>query len=180
MRTLFTSRCTLEPQVAEHAHEMFGVLGDPAIYQFENEPPASQEWLAHRYAKLESRGSADGMQTWLNWVIRLPGGELAGYVQATVLKSGAALVVYELASRYWRQGIGRSALSSVLDELCANYEAQLYVAILKSANFRSKGLLGSLGFVPACAEQTSEFGAEADETVMVKPARGSHGVAQPS
>jgi len=31
MRMIATSRLTLEPQVAGHAEEMFGVLSDPAI-----------------------------------------------------------------------------------------------------------------------------------------------------
>ncbi len=171
MRTLAASGCTLEPLVTAHAHEMFSVLSDPAIYQFENEPPPSEDWLMRRYARLENRVSADGTQTWLNWVIRLPSGELAGYVQATVFKSGAALVAYELASRHWRRGIGRLGLSAVLDELNQNYATALFAAVFKSANFRSEGLLVSLGFEPASAEQTAQFGAEPNEKVMVKRAR---------
>ena len=84
MRTLIATRCTLEPQVVAHAGEMFIVLSDPAIYEFENAPPVSKEWLTDRFAKLESRTSSDGTEHWLNWVVRLPNGELAGYVQATV------------------------------------------------------------------------------------------------
>lgn len=33
---------------------MFSVLSDPAIYEFENKPPTSEKWLAHRYERLES------------------------------------------------------------------------------------------------------------------------------
>ena len=46
----------LEPLIAAHAHEMFSVLSDPAIYGFENEAPTSEEWLARRYEQLEQRG----------------------------------------------------------------------------------------------------------------------------
>jgi hypothetical protein len=46
MRTVEASRCTLEPLVVAHAQEMFSVLSDPAIYEFENEPPPSRSWLA--------------------------------------------------------------------------------------------------------------------------------------
>jgi hypothetical protein len=74
LRTLVTSRCTLEPLLAAHAHEMFSVLSDPAIYEFENKPPTSEKWLAHRYERLEKRGSAVGEERWLNWVVRLPSG----------------------------------------------------------------------------------------------------------
>ena len=44
LRTLSTSRCTLEPLVVKHAPEMFHVLSDPAIYEFENQPPQSEGW----------------------------------------------------------------------------------------------------------------------------------------
>lgn len=170
MRTVEATRCTLEPLVVAHAGEMFGVLSDPAIYEFENEPPPSETWLAERYARLQSRASSDGSQVWLNWVLRLPSGELAGYVQASVLRSGAALVAYELASRHWRRGIGSCAVSAMLEELRANYGVGLFVAVLKGVNYRSLGLLRSLGFKPASPQQVVEFGAEPDEAVMVKPA----------
>lgn len=146
---------------------MFRVLSDPAIYEFENEPPSSEAWLAERYARLERRVSPDGSQAWLNWVVRLPGGELSGYVQATVLGSGAALVAYELASRHWRQGIGGSAVSAMLDELHSNHGVRLFVAVLKSANFRSLGLLRSLGFRVASSQEAAEFAPLPDESVMV-------------
>jgi [ribosomal protein S5]-alanine N-acetyltransferase len=111
MRTLRVGDITLEPQVTAHAPQMFAVLSDPAIYEFENEPPASETYLFERFIKLESRKSRDGKEDWLNWVIRLPSGELAGYVQATVTETSRAYVAYELASRFWRQGIGSSAVS---------------------------------------------------------------------
>jgi RimJ/RimL family protein N-acetyltransferase len=172
MRAIRASLLLLEPQVAEHAREMFDVLGDPAIYEFENEPPPSLEWLTARYAKLESRQSPDGTQAWLNWVIRLPSGQLAGYVQSTVLPDGVALVAYELASRYWRQGIGSTSVAAVLEELRLHYSVKLFAAVLKARNHRSSGLLRKLGFEPASAEQRTRFGGEADEAVMVRPAAG--------
>ncbi|HEX7328039.1 MAG TPA: GNAT family N-acetyltransferase [Casimicrobiaceae bacterium] len=167
MRALRASLCTLEPQVAAHAHEMFAVLSDPAIYEFENEPPRSEAWLVERYARLEQRASPDGSQVWLNWVIRLPSGELAGYVQATVFGSTAALVAYELASRHWRKGIGRCAVSAMLNELHSSYSVYLFVAVLKAANYRSLALLRRLGFQPGSQLQRLEFGAESDELVEV-------------
>lgn len=170
MRTLAAPLCTLEPLGVAHAHDMFAVLADPAIYEFENEPPPSASWLAERYARLERRTSADGSEIWLNWVVRLPGGALAGYVQATVLGTGTALVAYELASRYWRQGIGSCAVAAMLDELRSNHGVQLFAAVLKSANYRSLGLLHHLGFEPAASEQRVQFGAEPDEVVLVRPA----------
>jgi RimJ/RimL family protein N-acetyltransferase len=146
---------------------MFSVLSDPAIYEFENAAPASEEWLKSRYQRLEQRRSPDGNEQWLNWVVRLPSGKLAGYVQATVLPSGASRIAYELNSCYWRQGIGSSSVAAMLDELCSEYGVHTAVAVLKAVNVRSLGLLRSLGFSSANTQQAVEFGAEGDELVML-------------
>ena len=170
MRRLQAGANTLEPQLAAHAGEMFALLQDPAIYEFENGPPVSQEWLAQRYQRLESRGPADASAHWLNWVIRLPGGSLAGYVQATVATSGEAHVAYELNSRHWRQGIGSSAVRAMLAELRSNYGVHSFVAVLKQKNLRSEALLHSLGFAPGNAQQQLRYRDEPDELVMLAPA----------
>ena len=73
MRTIEIATLKLEPQVAAYADAMFAVLSDPAIYEYENAPPESLEWLRARFAKLEARHSADEQERWLNWVIRIRG-----------------------------------------------------------------------------------------------------------
>lgn len=158
----------LEPLGERHADEMFGVLADPAIYEFENAPPQSREWLRLRYRRLESRRSADGSEQWLNWVVRLPSGALAGYVQATVCGDGRAYVAYELASRFWRRGIGSAAVRALLDELAARYAVRSCLAVFKARNFRSEALLRSLGFVAHAEHAERVGGCEPDERVMVK------------
>lgn len=168
MKTIVTARCILEPQVAAHAREMFAVLSDPAIYEFENDPPVSEHWLHERYRRLESRGPKDGAEKWLNWIIRVPTGEAVGFVQATVLHDGTSLVAYELNSHYWRQGIGSSAVLAMLAELQAQYGVQKCVAILKARNYRSLSLLLKLGFSQADQDQTTHYRDEQDEVVMVK------------
>ena len=168
MKTIFCSACVLEPQVAAHAHDMFIVLNDPAIYEFENEPPPNEEWLRSRFQRLESRCSSDGKEQWLNWVIRLPSGGLAGYVQATVLEDHSAYVAYELNSEYWRQGIGSSAVWAMLQELEDQYGVTNFIAVLKASNFRSMALLKKLGFSAASAEQQALLRDEPDELVMLK------------
>lgn len=168
MRTLTAPLCTLEPQVAAHASAMFGVLSDPAIYEFENAAPASEAWLTQRFTRLEARQSTDGSQQWLNWVVRLPSGELAGYVQATLVRDHVAYVAYELASPFWRRGIGSSAVSAMLLELESHYATRTFVAVLKAANYRSMGLLTRLRFTNVSSEQANAWGAEPDECAMVK------------
>ena len=147
---------------------MFSVLGDPAIYEFENEPPPSLHYLVARYKRLEKRGPPDGHERWLNWVIRLPSGILAGYVQATVLQTGVAYVAYELNSQHWRQGIGGSAVRAMLDHLRGEYGVHTFVAVLKAKNFRSLALLRSVGFTAGSAEQQAQYRDESDELVMIR------------
>ena len=176
MRCLQAACCTLLPLQAVHAGEMFVVLSDPALYAVEGEPPPSVDWLAQRYARLESRASPDGGQQWLNWVVQLPctvarppGGVLAGAVQATVLPSGMAWVAYELASRHWRRGIGSAAVAAMLAELVSGYGVHTALAVLKARNAASQALLCKLGFVPGwplAAAAAAQEAVEDDEIVM--------------
>ncbi len=189
MKTLQSPRCTLEPQVAAHAPEMFVVMCDPAIYEFEGVPPPSLELLEAGLRRRESRWSPDGTEQWLNWVVRLPNvelsrevkgdamgdmkegvkGELTGYVQSTVLQSGAAYVAYEFSSRFWRQGLGYAAVGLMLLELVESYGVHTFVAALKTRNVRSMGLLTKLGFEAANSQQAALFEFDPlDETLVVK------------
>jgi ribosomal-protein-alanine N-acetyltransferase len=156
----------LEPQVADHAAEMFAVLSDPAIYEHEGDPPQSVEWLRERFDRLESRLSRDGREQWLNSVIRLPSGDLAGYVQATVHVGGRAGIAYVLSSRFWGQGLARRAVGAMIGELTAHYGVSDLRAVLKRSNVRSLRLLERLGFEPAPAEIVARERLEADEMLM--------------
>lgn len=167
MRVIKTASLTLEPQVAAHAEEMFVVLSDPAIYEYENVPPPSLEWLRTRYAKLETRRSADGREQWLNWVIRLRGSELIGYVQATVREDGNAMIAYELASAYWGRGLARQAVVAMIAELCGRYQTRQLWAVLKRENHRSMRLLERLGFSLATPAQVAAHQVEPDEALMM-------------
>jgi [ribosomal protein S5]-alanine N-acetyltransferase len=149
---------------------MFFVLGDPAIYEFENAPPVSEQWLTERFRKLESRRSADGSELWLNWVIRLPSGELAGYVQATVRPGDTAQVAYELASRFWGRGLGSASVSAMLAEVGTSCDVHHFLATLKSSNFRSRRLLALLGFQTATPGESARVPIEPDEILMYRPA----------
>jgi RimJ/RimL family protein N-acetyltransferase len=186
MKLIQTDRLTLLPQLAEHADAMFAVLSDPAIYEYENTPPASIDWLRQRFARLESRMSPDRQQQWLNWVVQLQGQELIGYVQAT-LCAGAqadaragrvaalaqtdtpvhAMVAYEFASRYWGQGLASEAVAAMLAQLRTQYRVDSFSAVLRQPNLRSLRLLQRLGFAPANAQALAAHEIEADERVML-------------
>jgi [ribosomal protein S5]-alanine N-acetyltransferase len=148
---------------------MFTVLSDLAIYEFENKPPESVAWLTARFTRLEARKSNDGSELWLNWVVRLPTGELAGFVQATVRPAEQmSFIAYELASHFWRRGLGRGAVSAMMAELGGHYEVNTFVAVLKCANYRSKALLENLGFTEGTSAQRAVYCDEPDECVMLK------------
>jgi ribosomal-protein-alanine N-acetyltransferase len=150
MHLLRTSRLILEPQTAVHAAEMFAVLSDPAIYEFESAPPASLAWLEDRYRRLESRRSTDGRELWLNWVVRsVELGDATGYVQATVYADATALIAYEFNSAYWGRGWAREAVEAMLNEIARSNGVVTAGAVFKKTNFRSRRLLQRLGFSAA-------------------------------
>ena len=168
MRIIETSGLVLEPQTATHAAEMFRVLSDPAIYEYENEPPTSVEWLRARFTKLETRTSADGREQWLNWVIRLPTSELVGYVQATVHPDAHAGIAYELSSAYWGRGLAQAAVEAMISELADHYGVCSVFAVLKHENRRSMRLLQRLGFSLASSEKRAARRLELDEALMCR------------
>ena len=171
MRVITTDTLTLEPQTAAHAEEMFVVLSDPAIYEYENEPPRSLEWLRTRFTKLETRLSVDGNEQWLNWVIRLPTSEIIGYVQATVLREGRAAIAYELSSAYWGRGLARQAVDAMMAELVEHYGVRSFSAVLKRENLRSMRMLERLGFSLDSPEQHATHQVDVGEVLMRRDSR---------
>ncbi len=171
MRDIVTTRLTLEPQTAAHADEMFTVLSDPALYEFENQPPPSVESLRARFVRLESRTSPDGAEQWLNWVIRLRSSELAGYVQATLSAGGDAAIAYVLGSRSWGRGLASEAVEAMIAELVERHGVRSLSAVLKRSNHRSMRLLERLGFTPAPAASAVRFGGADDEAAMQRVVR---------
>src|SRR5664279_3530467 len=122
MQTLAAGQLVLEPLTVAHAAAMFEVLADAEIYRYlDHPPPPSLEHLRNVYAKLETRGSPDGSQVWLNWVIRLPGQPPVGYVQATVIAPGSAWVGYVLSSRQWGRGYAHTATRAMVEHLATAY-----------------------------------------------------------
>ncbi|MBX3097264.1 MAG: GNAT family N-acetyltransferase [Fimbriimonadaceae bacterium] len=169
MRTIHTERLTLIPQTEHHAVEMFRVLSDPRIYEFENQPPESEEHLRQRFQRLETRQSPDGKEAWLNWVIQRSEGELIGYVQATVLSDHRAFIAYELNSAFWRQGYGSETVRTLLVELESQYFVRQVMAVFKKVNYRSRGLLLHLGFTSPNPKDLQRAEPDEDEDLLLTP-----------
>ena len=147
MKVIRTERLVLEPLQEAHAPEMFRILGDPLIYTFLHErPPFTEDELRARYRFLERRRSPDGAHEWLAWVLRGPGGEVYGHVNAIVHARGAADIAVVLTPRMWRQGFAREAVQAAIADLKANHRAKYFFGTVSPRNDSAIALFQHLGF----------------------------------
>jgi len=120
-QALDTPRLRLEPLVVDHALEMVEVLAARSLYRFTGGEPPTPEQLRDRYARLETRRSADGTQWWLNWIVRLnASGPAVGTVQATVESHGSDLraeIAWVVSAAYQGRGIASEATAEMLEWL---------------------------------------------------------------
>jgi ribosomal-protein-alanine N-acetyltransferase len=169
MQSLTIDDLLLEPLVAGHAEAMFPLLSDAALYRWIDEaPPADVARLRVRYARLETRTSADGREHWLNWVVLRPGQPPLGYLQATVLDDGSAWVAYLLGSAHQGQGIATRAAAAMLAHLEEAYGATRLLANVEAENAPSIRLLQRLGFRAASAEEAARHEPTASERIFVR------------
>ncbi|MFJ3586404.1 GNAT family N-acetyltransferase [Streptomyces sp. NPDC090127] len=88
-----TPRLALLPLAVEHAEEMAGVLGDPALYVFIGDEPPTVAALRARYERQTAGAPGPGV-SWCHWVVReTDAGCLVGTVQATVRHDDASAEV---------------------------------------------------------------------------------------
>jgi ribosomal-protein-alanine N-acetyltransferase len=155
MRALAGDGLLLEPQVEAHAHELFEILRDPALYKYlDYDPPPNEDAVRLRLRKLESRRSSDGTEDWLNWIVRNAEGKLVGYVQATVYPDRHADIGYVIGSAYWRRGYALAATRAMVTELAGRYGVERLRATIDPANEGSWALLVKLGFGEILDETT--------------------------
>ncbi|WP_184196738.1 GNAT family N-acetyltransferase [Chitinimonas taiwanensis] len=144
---LTTQRLTLEPITAAHAAELLAGLSNEALYQFiPQNPPASLEALQTRYKRLESRSSPDGDEWWLNWAVRLSGGEYVGVVEATVDEDNAATMAWFIFAAHQRKGYAKEAVTKLREHLEGPFMAESFKIFVDTRNAASIALLESLGF----------------------------------
>lgn len=115
--TILTERLVLHSLRPEEADEMVDVLGDARLHEFTGGQPLTRDELRLRYRGLAVGHSADGQQTWLNWIVRLRVTNAAvGTVQATV--TGAqAQVAWVVGVAWQRRGIATEATIALVDWL---------------------------------------------------------------
>ena len=115
--TIETARLVLTPLVASDAEAMVDVLADERMHEFTGGHPLSLEELRSCDQMLESGTSADGDETWLNWIVRRhhDGLRPIGVMQATVIGDGSSAdVAWEIGVAAQGQGMASEAATAVV------------------------------------------------------------------
>ena len=94
---------------------MVTVLGDERLYTFTGGRPPTLAELRARYARLVVGRSADGMEQWRNWILRLRDGRAVGTVQATITAAGREAEVAWVIGMAWQgQGLASEAAGGLV------------------------------------------------------------------
>lgn len=157
-RILETERLVLETLERRHAHLLFDVLSDSAIYEYiPQDPPKTIEKLAERYAQLEVGHSTSRDEVWLNYALRKrESGTYVGTVQATVAGTRAH-IAYELGPLYWGQGLASEAVRALIEHLRSAFGVDVIRAETDTRNERSGALLERLGFMLVERRENADF-----------------------
>lgn len=151
---LQTARLRLEPLRADHADEMAPVLADRGLYSFTGGEPPTLGELRDRYRRQETRRSPDGVERWLNWVLRDRQDDVAmGFVQATVSEDppppapATAVLAWVVGVRFQGAGYAREAAAAVLEWL-QDAGVRRFVAYIHPRHAASMGVARALGMAP--------------------------------
>lgn len=115
--TIVTERLDLHSLRPDDADEMVDVLRDEHLHEFTGGCPLTLDELRLRYGRLGAGRSADGDQTWFNWIVRLRASKAAvGTVQATVTGTHAQ-IAWVIGISWQRRGIATEATIALVDWL---------------------------------------------------------------
>jgi RimJ/RimL family protein N-acetyltransferase len=113
---IVTARLRLDPVTVDDADAMVVVYADPRMYEFTGGEPPTVDALRRRYEALATGRSPDGMESWLNWVVRPIDAIVAiGAVQATVVhRSREAWIAWEIGVATQGLGYGSEAATALV------------------------------------------------------------------
>lgn len=161
MNNKFTPKSLiLEPLNINHASRLFEVLKDPKIYIYiPEDPPASEEALANKFAVLSKGAPSHLDEIWLNFAVY--DSEISKYIgtlQATLfMNDKKASIAYILNSNYWGRGYATQAMSLMINKLIGKYEIIEFEACIDTRNIKSIELVKRLGFEYTGFEENADF-----------------------
>ncbi len=151
---LETGRLTLEPLRVDHAAEMAPLLGDPKLYAFTGGEAPTPDELRARYVRQATGRSPDGIESWLNWIVRRrDDGQALGFVQAAISPDPpppapvTAVLAWVLGVRFQGQGYAREAAGALVAWL-QSVGVQRLVAYIDAEHAASMGVARALGLEP--------------------------------
>ncbi|HEX3976640.1 MAG TPA: GNAT family N-acetyltransferase [Solirubrobacteraceae bacterium] len=159
---LETVRLTLEPLRVDHAEEMTPLLADPELYVFTGGGPPTLDELRARYGRQATGRSPDGVESWLNWIVRRrEDGQAVGFVQAAISPDPpppapvTAVLAWVLGVRFQAQGYAREAADALVAWL-QGVGVQRVVAHIDAENAASMGVARALGLDPTAERVDGE------------------------
>lgn len=124
------------------------MLADPVLYAVTGGSPPARDELRERYARQSIGRSADGAQTWHNWILRVRAtGAAAGFVQATVVGPVAELA-WVVGTAYQRQGLATEAALALRDALAPEGSGVVVHAHIAPGHAASEAVAVRLGLAP--------------------------------
>lgn len=143
---LETDRLWLRYATQEDAEAVFAVFSDPKVTQFHDLDTFTQLDEAVSLIERWARGFKSGYR--IRWGIAC---KHDNYLIGSCgfrwdKEANAAVVGYELASHFWRQGIMSEALYAILQYEFRHRGAELIFAQIMFENIASRRLLEKLGF----------------------------------
>lgn len=144
---------TLRALTVSDAAAMVQVLADPSLYVFTGGTPPTVDELHRRY-EIQTRGfSADGSETWLNFIV-VDGSSPAGYVQATIT-GDTAEIAWVIGAEFQGRGLGVTGARLLCSELASRGVHQI-LAHIHPDNAASEKIARKLGMKPTDIWQDGE------------------------
>jgi RimJ/RimL family protein N-acetyltransferase len=145
----------LRAQTPTDTADLFAIYGDPAVMEFTSDPPfPDPSSVAHLLTSVQNLFEQQQSIEW-GIVVRAENRVVGtcGFhtFEPTIQRAEVGCL---LARTYWRQGMMREALTSVIDWGFDSFGLQSLRADIDAPNVRSRALFTRLGFVPEHAGGT--------------------------
>ena len=144
-----TPRLDLTPLTPDDADEMVEVLAGDELYAFIGGSPPTLDELRAQYERQAVGHSADGTETWRNWIIRTrPDGRAVGFVQATITADGRQAEIAWVVGLAWqRRGYATEAATALVGWLDAQ-GVEIITANVHPDHVASESVARRIGLLP--------------------------------